>query len=492
MRNSSLVLIILCVALATVTMPTPAGDPNESAAIDALLTKYNDARLLNGTVLIARDGKVLLEKGYGMASFEQAVPNHPETKQWIGSVTKVFTATMVMRLADAGKLSLDSRLTGVLPWYRKDTGDRVTVRQLLNHTSGIPDYMHLPGIGREGFRREAGDDLIDVKAFAQKWCSGDLQWEPGTKWGYSNSGYVLLGAIIEAVTGQTYEKVLMSLILTPAGMTQTADLAMRPRSVVAGLASGYEKYGSSLITRRPWNMSTAYGAGAMVSTVGDLYRFSQILEKQGFLSEKARAAMFTEGLGHWGCGWEVETLPLGPGGSERLVEGHEGFIFWSIARIYRIPQDGIFIALINNTGDAPLKAMFAGIADILYGRTPTLPKRSAGDALRKTLDQKGPDALAARYRELKAAQPEAWDFGEKALNSFGYELLQEGQAEAAVAVFRLNVEVNPTSGNAWDSLGEGLLAQGSKEEAVKAYAKALELDPKNKNAEEVIKKLSAK
>ncbi len=492
MKYRPMILIVTCVVLSALTIPGLAGSPTEAAAIDALLARYREARLFNGTVLVARDGKVILEKGYGMASFELAVPNRPDTKQWIGSVTKVFTATMVMRLTDGGKLSLDSRISDVLPWYRKDTGEKVTVRQLLNHTSGIPDYMHLPGIGREGFQREVGDALIDVKGFSRKWCSGDLQWEPGTKWGYSNSGYVLLGAIIEAVTGQTYEEALMSLILTPAGMTRTADLAMRPRTVVEGLASGYEKFGGGYVTRRPWNISTAYAAGAMVSTVGDLYRFSQVLDREGFLSEKAKAAMFTEGLGHWGCGWEVETLPLGPGGADRLVEGHEGFIFWSIARIYRIPRDGVFIALINNTGDAPLKAMFAGIADILYGRMPTLPKRSVGDALRKTLDQKGPDALAARYRELKGVEPDAWDFSEKAVNAFGYELLQDRQLTAAVAVFRLNVDVNPGSGNAWDSLGEGLAVEGAKEEAIKAYAKAFELDPNNKNAEEVIKRLSAK
>lgn len=229
----------------------------------------------------------------------------------------------------------------------------------------------------------------------------------------------------------------------------------------------------------------------MVSTVGDLYRFDRALDTEGFLSPAARAAMFTEGLGHYGCGWEVQTLPIGPGKAPRTVAGHEGFIFWSIARIYRIPEDGAFVALVNNTGDAPLQALFTGIADILYGREPDLPRPSVAVALRKTLEDRGPGEMAGRFRELRDGEPGGWDFGEKAVNAFGYELLQEGRPGDAVAVFRLNVEVNPASGNAWDSLGEGLAAAGLRGEAVKAYGRALELDPSNRNAVEMLQKLKA-
>jgi CubicO group peptidase (beta-lactamase class C family) len=468
-----------------------AAAQGQAAAVDALVSKYAQLGQFNGTVLVAREGKVVLEKGYGMADFESSVPNRAETKQWIGSVTKVFTATMVMKLVDGGKLRLEDRVADLLPWYRKDTGGKVTVRELLNHTSGIPDYMHLQGIGREGFRKEAGDGVIDVKAFAQKWCSGDLVWEPGTKWGYSNSGYVLLGAIIEQVTGRTYGQALRELVLDPAGLEATGDLAMRPRAVVDGLASGYEKAGGTLVTRRAWNVSTAYAAGAMVSTVGDLYRFDRALDQPGFLSARAKEAMFTAGLGNWGCGWEVQTVPVGPGGAERKVVGHEGFIFWSLTRICRIPQDRIFIALINNTGDAPLQPLLGSITDVLYGRTPKDPVPSVGEALRKAIATGGPSAAAPRFRDLFANDPAGWDFGERAVNTLGYEYLQADHPDEAVAVFRLNVEVNPESGNAWDSLGEGLAAQGKREEAVKAYARALELDPANRNAVQMLQKITA-
>lgn len=485
-------LAVLAVAGAAGAQASAPGTAAPGARIDALLQRYNELDRFNGSALVARDGRVMLAKGYGMASFEMGVPNRPDTKQWIGSVTKVFTATMVMRLVDQGKLSLDARVSDLLPWYRKDTGESITVRQLLSHTSGLPDYMHLPGIGRDGFRQQVGDEPIEVRAFTEKWCSADLAWEPGTKWGYSNSGYVVLGAIVEQVTGQSFEKALQVIVLEPAGMQDTGDLAARPRAVVPGLTSGYERAGGVVVTRRPWNLSTAFGAGAMYSTVEDLERFDRALYRDDFVSPAGRAAMFTPGVGGYGCGWEVQTLPIGPGKADRTVAGHEGFIFWSIARAYRIEQERIFVALVNNTGDAALPAMFAGIADILYGREPAWPKPSAAEAVHRLASESGGEAAAARYRELAETKPAEYEFSERGLNVLGYALLAERKPESAVAIFRVMVDAYPTSGNAWDSYGEGLAAAGSRDEAIKAYARSLELDPGNANAIDALARLAGK
>jgi CubicO group peptidase (beta-lactamase class C family) len=489
------VAVGLAAALAT---PLVAGDPGASQLpqaagprIAALLRAYNELGRFNGTALVARGDTIVHTAGYGMASFELSVANQPETKQWIGSVTKVFTAAMVMRLVDRGKLSLDSRITDTLPWYRRDTGTRVTVRQLLDHTSGIPDYLHLPGIGREGFQRQVGDDVIEVRPFIERWCSGDLQWEPGSRWGYSNSGYAVLGAIIEHVTGRPFEKALRQLVLDPLGLRDTEDLAMQPRVVVDGLATGYERLLGTLITRRPWNISTAFGAGAMVSTVGDLFRFDRAAHSAEFLSPAARAAMFTAGPGHYGCGWEVQALPIGPGKARRTVVGHEGFIFWSIARVYHVEEDETFVALVNNTGDAPLQAIFIGIADVLYGREPVFPRPSAAEAVQALAAEKGGAAAVARYRELQATAPSVYEFDERGLNGLGYALLRDGKAADAVEIFRFMAESFPQSANAFDSLGEGLAAAGRRDEAIKAYATSLQLNPANTNAAQMLAKLTA-
>lgn len=473
--------------------PAAVAAPPESTAIaarlDALLRRYHELEKFNGLALVARDGQVLFQNGYGFANFEHAVPNSPATKLWLGSVTKVFTATAVMRLVDQGKIALDDRVSTWLPWYRRDTADRITVRHLLTHTSGLPDYMHLPGTGREGFRQQAGEQIIDVVSFAQQWCSADLQWEPGAQWGYSNSGYVLLGAIVEQVTGLAFEPALRALVLDPLGMAGTGDLAMRPRAVIEGLATGYEREGDQLLTRRAWNVSTAYGAGAMYSTLADLLRFDRGLEDPAFLSDAARAAMFQAGPGNWGCGWGVRRLPIGPGGLERLVVDHEGFIYWTITQIWRVPEDGLFVVLSNNTGDAPVRAMFQGIADLLHGREPAWPKPSAARAVQELAFQKGPEVALERYRELQRAQPDGYEFEEQGLNLLGYDLLRAGWPDAATAIFRFVTQTWPQSANAWDSYGEALAAAGDPQAAIAAYRKSLELDPSNRNAAERLAEL---
>jgi Flp pilus assembly protein TadD len=142
------------------------------------------------------------------------------------------------------------------------------------------------------------------------------------------------------------------------------------------------------------------------------------------------------------------------------------------------------VALVNNTGDAPLTSMFTGITDLLYGREPSWPKPSAAEAVKGLAFETGAGAALARYRELKAASSGDYLFEERGLNVLGYGLLQAGRATEAVEVFRFMVESYPESGNAWDSLGEGLAAAGRREEAVKAYARSLQLQPSNRNAVE--------
>ena len=464
-----------------------AQDPLQQ--LDAFLAKFQEFGLLNGTVLVARDGKVILEKGYGWADMELGVPLRGDSKILLASITKTFTAVTAMRLAEQGKLSLEAKVSDLLPWYRRDTGSRITVRHLLSHTSGIPDYLHIPGVGPEGFLRETVVAPVAIEEFAKKWCSGDLQSEPGSRYQYCNSGYFLLGAIIASVSGKPFPQAVAEQVLVPLGMKHTGDLAADPRAVIPGMARHYMKRGREYQTSGPWNYATALAAGSMYSTVGDMLLFDQGLYRDSFLSEKSRRLMFTAGLGGYGCGWEIRRSPLGPGKAERTVLTHEGFLYWVHTRFFRVPEERICVVILNNTGDAPLEAVFAGVTDILYGRLPAPLLRPLGFAVSPELLARGPEIVAGRIRELQVTEAGAWDFSERAVNALGYEMMRSGKADVAVAVFRYLVESFPQSGNAWDSLGEGLAALGKKDEAVKAYARSLELDPGNRNAVAMLQRL---
>src|SRR5688572_12291329 len=177
--------------------------------IDGLLKQYNEYGQLNGSVLVAENGKIIYKKGYGMANMEWAIPNQPDTKFRIASITKQFTAALILQLVEEGKIKLDGKITDYLTDYRKDTGDKVTIHQLLNHTSGIPDYKNVTS------------NPYSAVDFVKKHVSGDLEFEPGSKYKYNNGGYSILGAIIEKVTGKSYETVLQERILKPLGMTNS-------------------------------------------------------------------------------------------------------------------------------------------------------------------------------------------------------------------------------------------------------------------------------
>jgi len=209
-----LVVLFLILLLLVVPMPCSGTDGKLANRIDQIMQPRAAAGEFSGTVLVAREGRVIYERGFGMANREWNVPNDVKTKFEIGSMTKQFTAVLVLQFVNEGKIRLDGHLSDYLPLYRKDTGSRVTISELLSHTSGIPNFTELPGF----LSGAASRVHHSVPEFVEKFCSGDLGFEPGTKFEYSNSGYFLLGAVLEQVSGATYEQLLRERIFQPLGM----------------------------------------------------------------------------------------------------------------------------------------------------------------------------------------------------------------------------------------------------------------------------------
>lgn len=457
--------------------------------IKKFLTLYHDQNRFNGVVLVAKNGKTIFTDGFGSANIEWDIPNSPDNKYLIASVTKTFTATLIMKFIDQGRITLESKLSDLLPWYRKDVGERVTIKQLLNHTSGIPNYMNLKIQTIGELNKEFGTSVIDKTEFAKKYCSSDLEFEPGTKWNYNNSAYFLLALIIEQITQMPYDKALKEFIFDPLNMSNSGDIQPDPEQIVSKLATGYVKTSDGFRHMYYWNLSTAFGAGSIYSTVEDLLKFDQALYSKTFLSDKAKEAMFTSGLNGFGCGWELRQSPLGSNSEIKNVQTHEGFLWGWFARIYRIPEDGYFIAMISNTGDSPLEKMYIGITDILYGRNPILPKPSICQEVEKKYKSAGIDDAIEYCKALLTKDKTSWETSENELNGLGYQLLNAGLKDEAVKIFLWNTELHPESWNIWDSYGEGLLKSGMKQAAIEAYKKSIELNPNNTAGKEILNKL---
>jgi len=449
---------------------------------DALISAYNKLRQFNGSALVAEKGSVILSKGYGLANMEWQIPNTPDTKFRVGSITKQFTSMVIMQLVGEGKIKLDEKITNYLPDYRKDTGDRVTVRHLLTHTSGIPSYTSLPG-----FIQNQARDPYSVADFVKKYTSGDLEFEPGSKFSYDNSGYFLLGAIIEHVTGKPYEQVLKERIFDPLGMHDSGY--DRSATVIARRASGYVMTPGGFENAPYLDMSIPYAAGSLYSTVEDLYKWDRALYTDKLLVPELKKTTFTPNLNEYAFGWAVHKIKLDDK-SEVNVISHDGGINGFNSTIVRFPETQDLIVLLDNTsrGDR-IDELARGIADILHGVEPPQPRASLVDELMKTLATADGKQAVARYRELKAKAADQYDFRENELNRLGYTLLQGGRVVDAIDIFQLNVEAYPQSFNVYDSLGEAYAAHGDRELAIKNYRKSLELNPKNTNGAEAIKRL---
>ena len=375
-RLKTVALALLCSACFFVIAlwPTKADGSDEAAKINRVAQRYAEYGYLNGSVLVARHGEVIYARGFGEADIEGRVQNTPTTKFDIASLTKQFTAVLVLQEVEEGKIKLDAHVSDYLPWYRKDTGARMTVEQLLHHTSGLPGDFDQPefGDGKEAQARRA------PREFAEKVCQKDLISEPGTKWQYSNCGYDLLGLILEGVTGEKYSELLQERLLSPLGMKDTG--LDQNNLLEKGGAKGYVRHAGPWYSAGPdLDRNHLFAGGGMYSTVEDLLRWNQALNGGSVISKKICEQVFTPGLNDWGYGWFIRKIDAdAPGAGEIMAEMRGDMPRNFFAWILRYPgQDAVVIVLRNGYGST--ENFEQNLQAVLYGKEARLPKRAMKD-----------------------------------------------------------------------------------------------------------------
>ena len=346
---------------------------DKAQRIDQVVSHYQKFGYFNGAILVADHGKVIYSKGVGKASFDYNVPNTPSTKFGIASITKQFTALLILEQVAENKIALQGKVADYLPWYRKDTGSRMTIEQLLHHTSGLPADFDSPEFNAtpEAARH------YEHQEFAEKFCQPELTSEPGTTWEYSNCGYNLLGLILERVTGTSFNDLLYQHVLEPLGMK---DSGLDQNSLGRSGATGYLRHAGPRYTRGAYiDRIHGFSSGSMYSTVEDLYRWNQALSSGDFISKGLREQIFTPGLRDWGYGWFITKIPTGqPGTGKTFAEMRgdmpENFFAW----IRRYPErDAVIITLRNVYGST--EGFEQNIQAILFDAEPHLPSRSPKD-----------------------------------------------------------------------------------------------------------------
>ncbi len=461
---------------------------DKAEMIDELMTQYSDLGMFNGSVLVADNGKVIFEKGYGYADHEWQVPNTVDTKFELGSITKQFTAALILQLNEEGKLKLEDKVTDILPWYPAENGSRITIHQLLTHTSGIPNYTDFPDfVEKRAFETMTPRELVN--AFSEK----PLDFEPGFQFSYSNSGYVVLGVVIEQVTGKSYEEVLKQKILKPIGMDNSGYTNLQ--KITSKRAHGYENRFNLYSNAAYLNMSLPYSAGALYSTVEDLYKWDQALYGDKILSSESKQKMFTGYIkyfrGKYGYGWDIGKEAIDDKGDSTTYIGHGGSIFGFSSLIVRLPERKQLIVFMNNTGNASLNNIYNGIKNILYDQPFEKPEKSLVNEMADIIDKTGVDAGIAFFSDRKKSDPEH-KISEREMNLLGYYLLQDDRTDGAVKIFKLNIEEYPESFNVYDSYAEALMKKGDNEGAIANYKKSIAIDPHNMNGYDQLEKMGVK
>ncbi len=328
--------------------------------VDEYISTYQDMELFSGAVLVVKDGEVLLEKGYGKAVYEFDIANNPETKFRIGSLTKAFTAMAILQLEQKGELMLDDKLTKFIPDY--PNGDKITIHNLLTHTSGIFDHANLPDYDTD--RRLK---VYSVEKTIEKFKDKPLQFEPGSKFEYSNSNYILLGLIIEQTSSQTYgryveEQIFKSLTMNDSGF----EYHYRNYK---NFASGYIIENNEIVRAKLRVMSNGHASGALYSTVHDMYLWDRALYTDKLIDKSRLDKMFVPFKGDYGYGWVIDRL------CDRKVIRHGGDTDGYQTNITRFPDDDVCIIILSNLENALVTKISEDVAAIIFGKAYKLPQK---------------------------------------------------------------------------------------------------------------------
>jgi CubicO group peptidase (beta-lactamase class C family) len=445
---------------------------DHAAKIDEFVQLYYDLGRFNGSVLVAERGEIIYKKGLGLANMEWDIPNEPDTKFRIASMSKQFTAMLIMQLVEEGKIELDGRLAGYLPQFRRDTAEKVTIHHLLTHTSGLPDYSDAPGFWNQLMRHSMTPEFV-----LDSLSSGDRDFEPGTEYRYNNGGYYILSLIVEHVTGKRLGDVLQERIFGPLGMRSSG--LDYPEMILEKRATGYDQNVDGFTNAPHRQIENLLGTGALYSTVEDLYLWDRALYTEKLLSRRYKDITFTPYLNNYAYGLGVRQVQLGDTQDSTSYMGHSGSVAGFNSRIVRLVDDQHLIVLLCNiSGWTRLSEMTRGITNILYDLPYQQPKKSVARALYKTFMKEGFEAALGQYRDLKDKQPEVYDFDEDELNTLGYRLLRTDRIEESIEIFKLNAQAYPDSWNVYDSLGEAYYTDGNRDLALKNYQMSLEKNPR--------------
>lgn len=353
--------------------------PSTVSRMEEIVQDSVSRKVFMGTVLVARGDEILLDKGYGFANLELDVPDTPSTKFRLGSVTKQFTAAAIMLLQERGKLSVDDLVKKYMP-DAPAAWDKITIFNVLTHTSGIPNYTGFPD-----YQPLQGIPTTPGKLVA-RFLDKPLDFQPGERYSYSNSGYVLLGYLIEKISGESYERFLQENIFTPLGMNDSGYDSNT--AIIQHRAEGYTPGPTGIVNADYTDMTVPFAAGALYSTTEDLLRWEKGLYGGKLLKPDSLVKMTTPFKNNYAFGLEVRTV------NGHKVINHGGGIQGFNTMVAYYPDDKLEVIVLSNINGAAPQDLTAKLAAVAHGEKVTL----SSERKQIQVDPKVYDGYTGRYQ----------------------------------------------------------------------------------------------
>ena len=476
-----ILIISFFIACSQIQNKSETSTQTKAEIFNSYLSELHDRGQFNGNALIIENGEIAYRGTFGIGNFEPIDSLKLNSVFRLGSVSKQFTAMGIMMLKEEGKLTYDQDIRDFIPELPYKG---ITVRHLLNHTSGLPDYSR---IMNEHWKVElAYDD-------PEKFISGNedvimmlceykptVHFTPGERWEYSNTGYNLLATIISRISGMLFNEYLQEHIFIPAEMTSTLVYKYIPGfddkmpNRVFGFGTKFN--GIDRFTTDSHYLNGAFGEGGIYSTLEDLMKWDRILYNDVLVSKQTLEEAFSPGklnngnLTDYGFGWFIDKSP-----NNKKVVKHMGGWAGFLTNIYReIEENNCIITLTNN--NTRYFNMDDGLIDILHNKPPKFPRIFIADVIGKKVQNEGIKASILYYKKLKSEQPDNYVFNEYELNFLGYELLEDKKVDEAIGIFKLNMEEYPKSANVYDSYADALLSMGDTVNALINFKKVQDID----------------
>jgi CubicO group peptidase (beta-lactamase class C family) len=457
---------------------------NKTAKLSAIMKAYHNYNMFDGAVLVAENGKIIYKDAFGLANREWNIPNRADTKFMIGSVSKPLTAALMLIQVQKGLIDLDKTIENYLPEFRNKPAANVTIRQLLNHTSGIQNYDIIrdffPRISRQHFTREEY-----IKVF----MDSALAFKPGSQYAYSSWGYFTLGYIMEKVTGKTYAQLMTDDIFKKTGMHNSGSYYHT--QIVTNRATGYDYSFGGYTSSDFRDQSNTMGTGDIYSTVEDLFKFHMALANNTLLNKQLTDEMFTAGIkpADYGFGWFNKQFKYTPADSV-ASNFHLGMTEGFISFIRRIPSTKSMVVILCNSSPTDFFGITNNLYKILYNK-PVVLKQPVHKKMETYIEQVGVVKAVERYKKMKADTANYY-IDWISMNFIAAQLLDLKRYEEAKIIAENNVADFGDKDLIMVTMGNIYLALNRKEDAISCYKKALQISPFYEEAKNRLKELEAK